>query len=289
MNSNGSNPCGFNSSVPCDDYGHGTHTMGIGIGDDGGANQIGMAPGARWISCRNMEEGFGQTSTYIECLQFFLAPTDLNGNNPDPDQRPDAIGNSYSCLPSEGCSADSLKAALENLRAAGIFVAASAGNSGSACSSITNPPGLHDAAVTVGAISFQSNTIAGFSGRGPVTSDGSNRRKPDLVAPGTSVRSSYPTNTYSAHTGTSMAVPHVAGAALLLWSAFPQLVRNVDQTEFILTKTAQHLTTTQACGGDPPQQVPNNVYGYGLVDVLAAYQYALSPSLPVYLPLILRN
>jgi hypothetical protein len=71
-----------------------------------------------------------------------------------------------------------------------------------------------------------------------------------------------------------MASPHVAGAVALLWSAFPNLRGDVDHTEFILEQTAVHLTTTQGCGGDTSSQVPNNVYGYGRIDVLAAYNYA---------------
>ena len=78
LSGNGSNPCGFASPQPCDDQGHGTHTTGIGVGDDGGGNQIGVAPRARWIAFRNMEENYGRPETYLECFQFFLAPTDLN-------------------------------------------------------------------------------------------------------------------------------------------------------------------------------------------------------------------
>ena len=81
LNGNGSNPCGFSSPVPCDDNGHGTHTLGTGVGDDGESHQIGVAPGAKWIACRNMEDRFGRPSTYLECYQFFLAPWDLNGQN----------------------------------------------------------------------------------------------------------------------------------------------------------------------------------------------------------------
>lgn len=274
------NPCGFNLQVPCDDNGHGTHTMGTGIGDDGAGNQIGVAPGAKWIACRNMDANVGRPSTYIECMQFFLAPTDLNGNNPDPSKRPDAVGNSYTCPSSELCTANSLLTAMDNLRAAGVFMATSAGNSGSACSTISDPPALYDSAITVGATGFQTNTIASYSSRGPVTADGSNRKKPDLVAPGSSVRSSYPSNSYATLSGTSMASPHVAGAVALLWSAFPNLRGNVDHTEFILEQTAVHLTTTQGCGGDTSNQVPNNVYGYGRIDVLAAYNYAASEVTP---------
>ena len=268
------NSCGFNLSAPCDDNGHGTHTMGTGVGDDGAGNQIGVAPGAKWIACRNMDAGVGRPSTYIECMQFFLAPTDLSGSNPDPSKRPDAVGNSYGCPSSELCTATSLLTAMDNLRAAGIFMAVSAGNSGSGCSTVTDPPALYDSAITVGATGYNTNSIASYSSRGPVTADGSGRAKPDLVAPGSSVRSSYPTNTYTTMSGTSMASPHVAGAVALLWSAFPTLRGNVDHTEFILEQTALHLTTTQGCGGDGATQVPNNVYGHGRIDVLAAYDYA---------------
>ena len=76
------NSCGFNLVAPCDDQGHGTHTTGTTVGDDAGAgigtgtNQIGVAPGAKWIGCRNMDAGNGRAATYTECFQFFLAPTE---------------------------------------------------------------------------------------------------------------------------------------------------------------------------------------------------------------------
>lgn len=84
----GGGVCGPDSLVPCDDHGHGTHTVGTMVGDDGGANQIGMAPGAKWIGCRNMDQGSGTPTTYSECYQWFIAPTDLAGNNPNPAMRP---------------------------------------------------------------------------------------------------------------------------------------------------------------------------------------------------------
>ena len=63
-----------------------------------------MAPEAEWIACRCMERGLGTLSTYVECFDFFLAPTDLNGENPDPAMAPHVINNSWSCPPSEGCN-----------------------------------------------------------------------------------------------------------------------------------------------------------------------------------------
>ena len=68
------NPCGNDSPFPCDDFFHGSHTTGTAIGDDGMGNQIGMAPGAKWIGCRNMDVGNGTPARYIECMEFFLAP-----------------------------------------------------------------------------------------------------------------------------------------------------------------------------------------------------------------------
>lgn len=276
LSGNGTNPKGFNSPVPVDDTGHGTHTMGIGVGDDGGNSRIGVAPGARWIGCRNMDEGVGRPSTYLECMQFFMAPTDLAGRNPDPDQRPDCISNSYSCPPNELCAPNTMRTALENLRAAGIFMAVSAGNRGPSCGTVNDPPALDAAVITVGATD-DADQIASFSSRGPVVIDGSNRPKPDLVAPGVSVRSAYPDNRYERFSGTSMAAPEVAGAVALLWSAYPHIRGNVDYTQALIQKSAQALTTAQGCAGDGAAQVPNNVYGYGRLDVLAAYSMVKHP------------
>jgi subtilisin family serine protease len=281
------NDCGYDVSYPCDDYGHGTHVLGTGVGDDGGGNQIGMAPGARWIGCRNMDDGVGRPSTYIECLQFFTAPTDLNGENPDTNLRADVISNSYGCPTSELCDTYSLRSAVGNVRAAGIFMSVSAGNSGSSCQTISDPPALEVEVFTIGAVD-STGTIASFSSRGPVTMGESTLMKPELVAPGVSIRSSLRTtnSSYGYMSGTSMAAPHVAGAVALLWGAFPSIRRNVAATEYFLEITAQPHTTLQGCGGDSPSQVPNNVYGWGLLDVKAAYDaYALI--LPeAYFPLI---
>src|SRR5215831_14486228 len=201
----GGGSCGANSLFPCDDQGHGTHTTGTTSGDDGAGNQIGVAPGAKWIGCRNMDQGNGTPSTYTECFQFFIAPTDLNGQNPNPALRPHVINNSWICPTSEGCTTgDELRMIVENTQAAGIFVEASAGNSGSACSTVNDPPAIYEAAFSTGAIDI-TNTLASFSSRGPVARDGSNRLKPNVSAPGVNVRSSYFSSdtTYANLSGTS--------------------------------------------------------------------------------------
>jgi subtilisin family serine protease len=119
----GGGVCGPNNQAPCDDSGHGTHTTGTTSGDDGTGNQIGVAPGAKWIGCRNMDQGNGMPSTYTECFQFFIAPTDLNGQNPNPALRPHVINDSWTCPVSEGCTTgDELRVIVENTQAAGIFV-----------------------------------------------------------------------------------------------------------------------------------------------------------------------
>lgn len=260
--------CPADSSEPCDDHGHGTHTMGTMVGDDGGTNQIGVAPGARWIGCRNMNQGNGTPTTYSECFQFFLAPTEVGGANPDPDRAPDVINNSWACPPSEGCvDPDVLLTVVENTRAAGIAVVVSAGNSGSGCGSVSDPPAIYDAAFSIGATN-SSDEIAGFSSRGPVTVDGSNRHKPDVAAPGVSVRSSIPGGGYTNFSGTSMAGPHVVGQVALLLSAQPALAGDVDRIEECIRATALPQTSNQACGGIPPGEVPNDVYGYGRVQLV---------------------
>ena len=275
----GTNPCGVNTTAPCDDGFHGTHTMGIGVGDDAAGHQIGVAPGAKWIACRNMDRGVGRPSTYIECLQFFTAPTNLAGGAPNPDLRPHAVGNSYGCPPDEQCQVNSLQAAVDNVRAAGIFMAVSAGNSGQGgvCGTVNDPPAIYDSSITVGSTDI-NDAIAASSSRGPVVVDGSNRPKPDVAAPGVQVNSSVPPNGYAAVSGTSMASPHVGAAVLLLWQAVPSLQRNVNQTEALLENSAVHLTTTNTCGGNTSTSVPNNTFGYGRIDVLAAYNAAQQPT-----------
>jgi subtilisin family serine protease len=272
------NPCGNNSPQPCDDYFHGTHTTGTAIGDDGGSNQIGMAPGAKWIGCRNMDVGTGTPARYIECMEWFLAPYPVGGGQGDPTKAPDITINSWGCPTSEGCSPNTLQAAVDAQAAAGIMMVVAAGNSGSSCSSVTDPPSLYASSYTAGALNTGTDTIASFSSRGPVTVDGSGRIKPDISAPGTNTRSASNTsdNAYTIASGTSMATPHIAGAMALLWSAIPSLQNQIDPSRTALNNAAVHITSTQ-CGAAGP---PNNVFGWGRVNILTAVTTATPTPTP---------
>lgn len=278
IHSGSGNGCISNSPYPCDDHNHGTHTMGTIVGDDQAGNQIGMAPGAKWIGARNMNQGVGTPTTYNECWQWFLAPTDMNNQNPDPSKAPDVINNSWGCDAAEGCNSSNystMQTAIANLRAAGIVPVCSAGNSGSSCNTVDGPPAHFDESFTVGSTTSSDN-ISSFSSRGNVNLDASGRIKPDVSAPGSQVRSCVRGGGFATYSGTSMAGPHVAGAVALLISAAPWLQGQVDSIESILEKTAVHITSTQTCNGTPPTVYPNNTVGYGRIDILAAVNYAQS-------------
>lgn len=274
------NPCGFLSEFPCDDHGHGSHTMGTMVGSDS-LNQIGVAPKASWIGCRNMDRGWGMPSTYTECFEWFLAPTDLEGQNPDPNKAPHVINNSWSCPPVEGCNPDNwsfLETVVNNLTAAGIVVVVSAGNDGGdGCSSIRNPTSIFENSFTVGATK-EDDTKAAFSSIGPVMVDSSGRLKPDVMAPGVEVRSIWLNDGFNTIKGTSMAGPHVAGAVALLISAKPSLAGQVDEIKELLRSTAVPLIDSLECNGNDALMSPNFYFGYGRIDILEAVTKALEVS-----------
>jgi subtilisin family serine protease len=290
----GTNPCGIPSTLPCDDGSHGTHTMGTMVGTDG-ANEIGVAPGAKWVGVRNMERGWGRLDTYVEGFEWFLAPTNSANGSPDASKAPHVINNSWGCppptpAPGEDCTVatfNTMETAVNNLRTAGVVVVVSAGNEGSACSTVQNPAAIFAGSFSVGATN-SSDAIASFSSRGPVTIDGSNRLKPDVCAPGVAVRSctataptgmppqNPPTANYASFQGTSMAGPHVAGAVALMISAKPSLAGQVVTIENILKNTANHLLTAETCGGTNGV-TPNNTFGHGRINVFAAVQSAVLP------------
>jgi subtilisin family serine protease len=261
----------YHSTEPVDAGGHGTHTLGTVLG-----NQTGVAPDATWFGCSNLARNLGNPALYLECMQFMLAPFPIGGDpfqDGDPALGADVLNNSWGCPSLEGCDATSLLPAVRALRASGIFVVVSAGNEGPNCSSLDAPPAIYDEVFSIGAIN-SSRQVTSFSSRGPVTVDGSGRTKPDVVAPGFDILSAFPGGTYRAWEGTSMAGPHVAGVVALMWSANPQLVGDIELTEQILRETAQPNVDANA-GCTLSEELPNNNYGYGLVDAYAAVERAL--------------
>ena len=262
----------YHTQAPTDTGGHGTHTLGTVLGET-----TGVAPDATWFGCANLARNVGSTPYYLDCLQFMLAPIPLGGDpfvDGDPARGAHVLNNSWGCPELEGCDDASLLPAVSALRHAGTFVVVSAGNEGPDCSSLASPPAIYDQVVSVGAVDRFRN-VTFFSSRGPVTFDGSNRTKPDLVAPGLDILSAYPGNGYRSWQGTSMAGPHVAGVVALIWSANPQLIGDIEATEAILLETAQpEVNSPITCGSEG--SVPNNTYGYGIVDAFAAVQQAVT-------------
>jgi hypothetical protein len=259
------------TASPNDEGGHGTHTLGTVLGGRG----IGVAPGAQWIGCVNLERNLANPALYLDCMQFMLAPFPRDGDpfaDGDPTLAAHVLNNSWGCPVIEGCDSDALLPAMDALRAAGIFVVVSAGNGGPACSTVDTPPSLYDSVFSVAAID-RSGDIAGFSSRGPVRVDGSGRNKPDIAAPGVGVFSSLPGGTYGANSGTSMAGPHLAGVVALLWSAQPELIGDIDRTEQIIVETARPYTGVRS--GCFDGNIPNTAVGYGIVDAYAAVKMAL--------------
>lgn len=259
-------------TTPYDDHGHGTFTVGEMVGDDGNNNQIGAAPEAQWIGCKNMDaSGAGTPKSYTKCFEWFIAPTDSNGLNPNPDYSPDIINNSWSCPASEGCDKETLHEIVNNVQAAGIMLVFAAGNEGPSCGTIAEAPNMYPEIMSVGATT-SSNTLADFSSRGPSSYDGSIR--PNVSAPGEGVRSCVGTSGYTYMSGTSMAAPLVVGSTALLWSAVPDLMGDIDGTKKILELSASFKRGFQ-CKGDK-KEGKNNMFGYGIVNAEEAILSSLS-------------
>jgi len=248
------------SPAPCDTNGHGTHTMGTMVGDDGAGNQVGVAPNAKWIAAAGC---CPTDQALLDSGQWILAPTDLAGANPRPDLRPNVVNNSWGSTTGSLPTDPFYKQVVQGWRASGIFPAFSNGNSGPACES-SGSPGDYTESYSSGAFDINGN-IASFSARGPGET-GTGLIKPNLSAPGVDVRSSLPGGAYGALSGTSMASPHLVGTVALMWSAAPSLIGDLGATEAILNSTA-HDMSDLSCGGTAAN---NNVWGQGKLDAFAA-------------------
>ncbi|HEY1487770.1 MAG TPA: S8 family serine peptidase, partial [Micromonosporaceae bacterium] len=177
------------TTEPVDHNGHGTHTMGSALGQGG----IGVAPGAQWMACVNLDRNMGNPAYYLDCLQFMLAPFPTGGDafHGDPTRAADVLTNSWGCPTLEGCDLDALEPSVDALTAAGIFFVAAAGNEGPRCGSIDDAPAPYPSTFTVGAVD-RNRRVADFSSRGPTAGTS----KPDLVAPGVGILSALPGGGY---------------------------------------------------------------------------------------------
>lgn len=239
-----------------DDNGHGTHCSGTigGIGASG--TQIGVAPGVQFVGAKFLDkEGGGSWTGALESMQFMADPD----GNPNTNDAPSVVSNSWS----GGGSDDGKDPASEPLCQAaaawvrlGIVPVFAAGNSGPSAETV-GLPGACPGVFTIGATDSRDQA-ANFSSRGPVVWKTGRFTKPDVAAPGVKILSSIPGGKYAEYSGTSMATPHVAGMAALMFQVNPKIDVGV------LMGVAKE--TTDAVGSDP------NVFGSGRVNAVKAMQ-----------------
>ncbi|HZM72973.1 MAG TPA: carboxypeptidase regulatory-like domain-containing protein [Candidatus Polarisedimenticolia bacterium] len=256
-------PANICGGSPCDNVFHGTHTMGTIVGGDldGPLPDIGVAPGAEWIAAKGCEDLGCSESSLLSSGQFMVAPTDLDGNNPDPSKAPDLVSNSWG---NDDPNNPFYLETVQAWRAAGIIPVFAAGNAGPGCGS-AGTPGNYVESISVGATDIDDN-IAGFSSRGPSPTD---KISPNVSGPGVDVVSSVPGNGYGTASGTSMATPHVAGTIALMMSADLALAGDFDAVLNALNVTAIDRPDDQ-CGSPDADLDPNFVYGEGRIDAKAA-------------------
>ncbi len=273
---------------PLDDDGHGTLIAGILAGDGTGGTSTGVAPNAQVMALKVMASGVVAMGHLQEGLQYAI--------DNDADVFSISVGYSYGVCGGDLATYNYVKnvfrPSFETLLTVGILGAVSAGNVGTHFGAPYNiiipadppPPwcgsGGHAAALAVGA-SNSSDVCESFSSRGPTEWDnstyndypynpGSGLIKPDLTAPGTSIKSCSHENNYSYITsgGTSAAAPFVAGAIALLLSQNPTLTP--EQIDYILENTARDL-------GSPGK---DNAYGAGRIQCSLAIAEVPMPSEP---------
>ena len=240
-------------ATPTDLSGHGTETMGVMVGRDAGGSSIGVAPGAQWIAVKIFNDAGSATVAGIHSgFQWLLDPD----GNPATADAPDVVNNSWS-INSSGCNLE-FRLDVQALQNAGIVPVFAAGNYGPAASTNVSPANYPES-LAVGAINNNS-AIYAYSSRGPSACGETSTVYPEIVAPGVNIYTTERYGLYNLATGTSLAAPHVAGGLALLLSAFPNLT--VAQQKGALLNSAVDLGVAG----------PDNTFGYGRLNLLAAYQ-----------------
>jgi len=190
-----------NDSDPFDDNGHGTHVSGtIGAVGNNGIGVAGVAWNVQIMALKFLgSNGGGSTADAIRAIDYAR----INGAK--------ILNASWG----GGGYSQALGDAIERARQAGIIFVAAAGNSGTNNDAVASYPANYSSNNVVSvAATDRYDTLAYYSNFG-VT-------QVDLAAPGSSIYSTLPNNSYGTYSGTSMATPHVAGALALVWSYFPQ-------------------------------------------------------------------
>jgi subtilisin family serine protease len=224
-----------------DDHGHGTHLAGVAAAKDNSFGMVGIAPGARLWAIKVLESsGMGEISTLIKGLDY------INQHQNEVDVAVLSLG----CE----CESGALNIAINNSIKAGITIVVAAGNEGKDAGTFT--PANNPEVITVSAI---ADTDGKCGGNGPPTPYGADDMLAsfsnygnvvDISAPGVDIYSTFKSNSYTKLTGTSMAAPHVAGAAALYISLHPEASPN-DVKSYLLTS-----------GTNPSDLCNGNGHGY---------------------------
>ncbi len=257
-------------NIPGCNPNHGTHTMGTMVGIDTlTGDTVGVAPEAKWISAAVIDI---LGASIVDGFEWAADP-DRNQNTID--DVPDVINHSWG-IPRIGCE-NLFYDLIDNIEALGIVNIFAAGNEGSAASTIRNPANRANDSLdcfAVGNLDEITNNVANGSSRGPsICPNGA--IKPNVSAPGQSIRSTMPNGTYSLMSGTSMAAPHVSGLVALLRQKNPNAT--VNEIKLAILNSSDNIG----------QVVPNNNIGWGKIDCVVALN-ALSnvntvPNLSLYM------
>ncbi|MEW6051924.1 MAG: S8 family serine peptidase [Candidatus Zixiibacteriota bacterium] len=259
---------GLSALLPGSLVQHGTHTMGILVGRSDSV-WCGVAPNAKWISAAVIDV------IGASILDGFEWAVDPDGNPNTVEDVPDVISHSWGFSDADLACFDVFFDAIDNIEALGIVNIFAAGNDGLSGPGTINNPGnganaVNDSlyAFAVGALdsSTASPVRYSISSQGPSTCQGAT--KPNVMAPGLGVYSTYPSGTYNYLSGTSMATPQVAGLVALLRQKNPNAT--VTEIKQAILKSTRRLDTWQP--------LPNNQYGWGEIDCAAALDSLSSTS-----------
>jgi len=262
----------FGTTFPADGGGHGTHVMGIMVGNEG-ADTIGLAPEAHWICAAVVDRGEPLAKTISDILDAFEWAADPDGDPETHDDVPDVVCNSWG-IPKgfmNQCE-QTFWNAMDNLESLGIVCVFAAGNEGPNSVTMRNPADRASSptnSFSVGAVDAAAAgyPVASFSSRGPSSCD-LITKKPEVVAPGVGVRSSYRDGIYKLISGTSMAAPHVAAAVALFKQYNPDLT-----PEEIKSAILESAIDIADAGED-------NESGKGFIDLAAALALLPAPTIP---------